>query len=66
MKTTFTTNNNTTSTLTSIIALEMGEATGLQTYSLFACGVILFIIVGTMSVLSNILKERVEKKFKGG
>jgi phosphate ABC transporter permease protein PstC len=54
------------STLTSIIALEMGEATGLQTYSLFACGVILFIIVGTMSVISNILKERIEKKFKGG
>ncbi|MBS3778645.1 MAG: phosphate ABC transporter permease subunit PstC, partial [Candidatus Thermoplasmatota archaeon] len=54
------------STLTSIIALEMGEATGIQTYSLFACGVILFIIVGTMSVTSNILKERVEKKYKGG
>lgn len=54
------------STLTSIIALEMGEATGMQTYSLFACGVILFIIVGTMSVVSNILKERIEKKFKGG
>ena len=54
------------STLTSIIALEMGEATGLQTYSLFACGVILFIIVGTMSIVSNILKERIEKKFKGG
>jgi len=54
------------STLTSIIALEMGEATGIQTYSLFACGVILFIIVGTMSVVSNILKEQVEKKYKGG
>lgn len=54
------------STLTSIIALEMGEATGIQTHSLFACGVILFIIVGTMSVVSNILKERVEKKYKGG
>jgi len=53
-------------TLTSIIALEMGEATGIQTYSLFACGVILFIIVGTMSVVSNILKERVAKRFKGG
>lgn len=53
-------------TLTSIIALEMGEATGIQTSSLFACGVILFVIVGTMSIISNILKERVEKKFKGG
>lgn len=54
------------STLTSIIALEMGEATGIQSYSLFACGVILFIIVGSMSIFSNILKERIEKKFKGG
>jgi len=54
------------STLTSIIALEMGEATGIQTDALFACGVILFVIVGSMSIASNILKERVEKKFKGG
>lgn len=54
------------STLTSIIALEMGEATGIQTEALFACGVVLFIIVGSMSIASNILKERVEKKFKGG
>ncbi len=53
-------------TLTSIIALDMGEATGMQSYSLFACGVILFLIVGIMSIASNILKERVEKKFKGG
>lgn len=53
-------------TLTSIIVLEMGEATGLQTNALFACGVILFIIVAILSVSSNILKERVEKKFKGG
>lgn len=54
------------STLTSIIALEMGEATGIQTNALFACGVILFIIVGSMSIASNVLKERIEKKFKGG
>lgn len=54
------------STLTSIIALEMGEATGIQTDALFACGVILFIIVGSMSISSNVLKERIEKKFKGG
>ncbi|MFW6120387.1 MAG: phosphate ABC transporter permease subunit PstC [Petrotogales bacterium] len=53
-------------TLTSIIVLEMGEATGLQTNALFACGVILFIIVAIMSISSNILKERVEKTFKGG
>jgi phosphate ABC transporter permease protein PstC len=53
-------------TLTSIIVLEMGEATGLQTNALFAAGVILFIIVAIMSISSNILKERVEQKFKGG
>ena len=53
-------------TLTSIIALEMGESSGIQTYSLFAAGVILFVIVAIMSIFSNILKEHVEKKFKGG
>jgi phosphate ABC transporter permease protein PstC len=53
-------------TLTSIIVLEMGEASGLQTYALFSCGVILFVIVALMSIASNILKERVERKFKGG
>ena len=53
-------------TLTSIIVLEMGEASGMQTHALFSCGVILFAIVAMMSVASNILKERVERKFKGG
>jgi len=53
-------------TLTSIIVLEMGEATGLQTNALFAAGVILFVIVAIMSISSNILKERVERKFRGG
>jgi len=53
-------------TLTSLIALEMGEASGMQAYSLFAAGVILFVIVAIMSIISNILKERIEKKFKGG
>lgn len=53
-------------TLTSSIVLEMGEATGLQSHALFAAGVILFIMVAILSIASNILKERVEKKFKGG
>ncbi len=53
-------------TLTSLIVLEMGEATGLQVHSLFAAAVILFIIVAIMSISSNILQTHIEKKFKGG
>jgi len=52
-------------TLTALIVHEMGEATGIQRNSLFAAGVILFIIVAIMSISSNILRERIEKKFKG-
>lgn len=53
-------------TVTSFIVTEMGESSGLQTKALFASAVILFIIVAIMSISSNILKERVQKKFKGG
>ena len=53
-------------TLTSLIVRDMGEATGLQVNALFAGAVILFVIVAIMSISSNILRERVEKKFKGG
>jgi phosphate ABC transporter permease protein PstC len=54
------------STITSLIFTHMGEATGLATNALFASAVILFIIVAIMSIVSNILKERIQKKFKGG
>lgn len=53
-------------TVTSFIVTEMGESSGIQTKALFASAVILFVIVAVMSIASNILKERVQKKFKGG
>ena len=53
-------------TVTSFIVTEMGESSGIQTKALFACAVILFVIVAVMSIGANILKERVQKKFKGG
>jgi len=53
-------------TVTSFIVTEMGESSGLQTSALFASAVILFVIVALMSIASNILKERVQKKFRGG
>jgi len=52
-------------TLTALIVHDMGEAVGVQRNALFAAGVILFIIVAIMSISSNILRERIEKKFKG-
>jgi phosphate ABC transporter permease protein PstC len=53
-------------TVTSFIVTEMGESSGLQTSALFASAVVLFVIVASMSIASNILKERVQKKFRGG
>jgi phosphate transport system permease protein len=53
-------------TITSLIVHEMGEAAGLQVNALFAGAVILFIVVAIMSISSNILQERIEKKFRGG
>jgi len=53
-------------TVTSFIVTEMGESSGIQTKALFASAVILFVIVAVMSIASNILKERIQKKFKGG
>jgi phosphate transport system permease protein len=53
-------------TLTALIAGHMGEAYGLKINVLFAAGVFLFIIVAFLSVLSEYMQHRVEKKFKGG
>jgi len=53
-------------TLTALIVNQMGEAAGVQIHVLFAAAVILFVMVALMSITSNILKERIEKKFKGG
>jgi len=51
--------------LTALIAGHMGEAYGLKVNVLFAAGVFLFIIVGALSVISDIMQHRVEKKFMG-
>jgi phosphate transport system permease protein len=53
-------------TLTALIVNQMGEAAGVHISVLFAAGVILFIMVAVMSIASNILRERIERKFKGG
>jgi len=53
-------------TLTALIVNQMGESSGIQTHVLFSAAVILFLIVAIMSIASNILRERIEKKFKGG
>ncbi len=55
----------TSATLTSLIAGQMGEASGIQVNVLFAAGVILFLIVGMLSIVSDLLQHRIEKKFKG-
>jgi len=52
-------------TLTALIVNQMGEATDIQTSVLFVAAVILFIVVAILSISSNILRERIEKKFKG-
>jgi phosphate ABC transporter permease protein PstC len=52
-------------TITSLIVHEMGEAAGLQVNALFAGAVVLFAVIATMSISSNILQERIEKKFRG-
>ena len=51
--------------LTALIAGHMGEAYGLKVNVLFTAGVFLFIIVGALSVISDIMQHRVEKKFTG-
>jgi phosphate ABC transporter permease protein PstC len=52
-------------TLTSLIAGHMGEAYGVKINVLFAAGVFLFIIVAILSILSEYMQYRIEKKFTG-
>jgi phosphate ABC transporter permease protein PstC len=54
-------------TLTALIANEMAEVgfAGLHASVLFAGGVILFIIVAVLSIISDLLQRRIEKKFTG-
>ena len=51
--------------LTSLIAGHMGEAYGLKVNVLFAAGVFLFVIIGALCIISDIMQHRIEKKFKG-
>ena len=53
-------------TLTSLIAANYGEATGLQMNALFVAGVILFVTVLFISVGSQMIEARMERKLGGG
>ncbi|MFB6310063.1 MAG: phosphate ABC transporter permease subunit PstC [Salinirussus sp.] len=52
-------------TLTSVIAFEYGNAGRLQLDALFAAGVVLFITVMFLSIGSQIIERRMEKKLGG-
>ncbi|MHC1624713.1 MAG: phosphate ABC transporter permease subunit PstC [Methermicoccaceae archaeon] len=50
--------------LTALIAGHMGEAAGLKVNVLFAAGTFLFVMVACLSIFSDIMRHRVEKRFK--
>jgi phosphate ABC transporter permease protein PstC len=50
-------------TLTSLVAGHIGEADFVKQSVLFAAGVFLFIIVGSLSVATDLLQRRIQKKF---
>ncbi|MFB6167337.1 MAG: phosphate ABC transporter permease subunit PstC [Haloferacaceae archaeon] len=52
-------------TLTSLIAANYGEADGLQLSALFAAGVVLFVTVLFLSVGSQLIERRMERKLGG-
>ncbi|MFB6298934.1 MAG: phosphate ABC transporter permease subunit PstC [Halobacteriales archaeon] len=52
-------------TLTSLIAANYGEATGLQMNALFIAGVILFVTVLFLSVGSQMIEARMQRKLGG-
>ncbi|MFB6192216.1 MAG: phosphate ABC transporter permease subunit PstC [Haloarculaceae archaeon] len=52
-------------TLTSLIAANYGEATGLQFNALFVAGVILFVTVLAISVGSQLIERRMKRKLGG-
>jgi phosphate transport system permease protein len=52
-------------TLTSLIAANYGEATGLQMNALFVAGVILFITVLFISIGSQMIETRMQRKLGG-
>ncbi len=52
-------------TLTSLVAANYGEATGIQMNALFVAGVILFITVLFISIGSQLIEARMEQKLGG-
>jgi phosphate transport system permease protein len=52
-------------TLTSLIASQYGNASGLQMSVLFAAGVVLFVTVMTLSVGSQLIEAHMERKLGG-
>jgi phosphate transport system permease protein len=52
-------------TLTSLIATQYGSASESTIDVLFVAGVMLFLIVGSMSVVSQYIERRMEEKLKG-
>lgn len=54
-----------TITLTSLIASQYGSASGMHEHALFAAGVVLFVIVITLSVVSQLIELRMERKLGG-
>ena len=54
-----------TITLTSLIASQYGNASGLHLNALFASGVVLFVTVMTISVVSQMIERRMKRKLGG-
>ncbi|WP_121823510.1 phosphate ABC transporter permease subunit PstC [Halostella salina] len=54
-----------TETLTSLIASQYGNADGTHLQALFAAGVVLFITVLVISIASQRIEERMERKLRG-
>lgn len=52
-------------TLTALIAVQMGEAHGIIINVLFTAGVMLFVVVAVMSIISDILQKRTKDRFEG-
>ena len=52
-------------TLTALIAVQMGEAHGIIINVLFTAGVMLFVVVAIMSIISDILQKRTKDRFEG-
>ncbi|HWQ18687.1 MAG TPA: phosphate ABC transporter permease subunit PstC [Methanotrichaceae archaeon] len=54
-------------TFTSVIASEMGEVPhgSLHYYTLFAVGLVLLVLVSLMSVIADLIRERIQRKFGG-